>query len=113
MEIIMNDNFVENILSEETKAAETYVSVLAQMRHGPIPRHTTDSALLNHFAERLEKALVKEIQQREKANELLTNSQYLINSLMAHSNLAGSPMGVEIRKLKRNISDFLNSVPEG
>ena len=46
-----------------------------------------------------------------EAVSLLTNSQYIIGNLMAHSNLAGSQIGNEIRKLKREIADFLNSVP--
>ena len=55
-------------------------------------------------AERTERML-------NEAISLLTNSQYIIGNLMAHSNLSGSPMGDEIGKLKREIADFLNSVP--
>lgn len=55
-------------------------------------------------AERTERML-------NEAVSLLTNSQYIIGSLMAHPNLAGSQIGNEIRKLKREIVDFLNSVP--
>lgn len=182
----MNDNFVEDILSSETKANETSASVLNQMRNGPIPRHKTDTALLTHFADRLEKTIQKEVQEAAMENailpavdvsktipdkdirvsramaqtvsaieaiiqaydvidqepslranlesiikniedalsvaertermlneaiSLLTNSQYIIGNLMAHSNLSGSKIGNEIRKLKREIADFLNSVP--
>ena len=67
----MNDNFVEDILSSETKANETSASILNQMRNGPIPRHKTDTALLTHFADRLEKAIQKEVQEAAMENAIL------------------------------------------
>lgn len=67
----MNDNFVEDILSSETKANETSASILNQMRNGPIPRHKTDTALLTHFANRLEKAIQKEVQEAAMENAIL------------------------------------------
>ena len=44
-----------------------------------------------------------------EAVSLLTSSQYFIGNIMAHSNLSGSPIWNEMRKLKRSIAEFLNS----
>lgn len=65
------NNFVEDILPPETKANETSASILKQMRNGPIPRHRTDTALLTHFADRLEKVIQKEVQGTAVENAIL------------------------------------------
>ena len=67
----MNADFVDDILPPEVKEHETSALILGQMRNGPIPRHKTDIALLTHFADRLEKAIKKEIAEAEVENAVL------------------------------------------
>lgn len=96
---------LEAIINEEKDANK-------ELETCQFPEDVSPWGTMSTMAEMARDALPVAEQTERMLNEaisLLTNSQYLINNLMAHSNLSGSPIGNEIRKLKHNIAEFLNS----